>query len=80
MPDSAPNRDESDAERGPNGHYYLDPAETSFAGYEGGDYRLKLATEDGKQLIAAVKPEHMEALPEAIQDTIARHTENRGDQ
>ena len=60
---------------GPNGHAYLDPSETSVAGYESGDYRLKVATEDGEEIIAAVKPEQMEGLSEMFDDKIEEHSE-----
>lgn len=60
--------------KGPNGHSYLEPSEVAIAGYEGGDYRLKVGTKDGQKIIAAVKPDHMEALSEMIDDKIQEHS------
>lgn len=75
MPESTDVPEDS-TELPPNGHPYADPSEFSIAGYESGDYRVRVSRTDGESLIVSFKPEQLGALEQLIRDKRDEHEGN----
>jgi len=60
-------------EHGPNGFPYVDPENFSIAGWESGDYNMRVVRSDGECLIVNFTPDQMAGLEEQIQDIRRKH-------
>jgi len=62
----------------PNGMPYVDIDGTSIGAWESGEFRVRLAREDGEVLSANFTPTQLRALAAAIEDT--RHRAHESDE
>ena len=54
--------------RGPNGFPYLDSDRTQIGQWENGEFRMRVAREDGELMNLNLRPEQFDALVEAVRD------------
>lgn len=54
-------------DRGPNGFAYLDADRSQIGQWETGEFRMRIAREDGDLMNLNLRPEQFEAFVEAIQ-------------
>jgi len=59
--------DQSTGGRGPNGFAYLDADRSQIGQWETGEFRMRIAREDGDLMNLNLRPEQFEAFVEAIQ-------------
>jgi len=73
----------SGSERGPNGFPYLDAERTDIGQWENGEYRMRVAREDGELMNINLRPEQFEALCAAVKNieerSISPGTDRAGD-